>query len=94
MIYLHVKIFPEILCHEAKKCQEGPPKAVEAGVTIVWIPPSFHACVPLWAAPKKSEGQSLRNEETSKTSKMIQHHLHAALSHFSQKTEERSATFE
>lgn len=64
-IYQHVKILPEILRHEAKKCQEGPPEAVEAGITIVWVPPSFHARVPLRAAPKSSEGQSLINKQRS-----------------------------
>lgn len=74
IIYQHVEVFPEILCHEAEKCQKGPSEAVKAGVTVVWIPPSFHACVSLWAAPESSEGQSLSNREPWPP-KMIQHHL-------------------
>lgn len=52
-IYQHVKIFPEVLCHEAKESQEGPAEAVKAGVAVVWISPSFHACVALRAAAKR-----------------------------------------
>lgn len=48
--YQHVKVFPEVLCHESEESQEGPAEAVKAGVAIVWIPPSFHACVALRAA--------------------------------------------
>ena len=64
VIYQHVKIFPVILRHEAEECQEGPSEAVKAGVAIVWIPPSLHACVALRAAPESSQGQSFSNHET------------------------------
>lgn len=49
-IYQHIKVFPEVLRHESEESQEGPAEAVKAGVAVVWIPPSFHACVALWAA--------------------------------------------
>lgn len=48
--YQHVKVFPEVLCHESEESQEGPAEAVKAGVAVVWIPPSFHTCVALRAA--------------------------------------------
>lgn len=49
-LYQHVKIFPEVLRHEAEEGQEGPAEAVKAGVAVVWIPPSFHTRVALRAA--------------------------------------------
>lgn len=49
-LYQHVKIFPEVLCHEAEESQEGPAEAIKAGVAVVWIPPSFHTRVALGAA--------------------------------------------
>lgn len=52
-LYQHVKVFPEVLCHESEESQERPAEAVKASVAIVWIPPSFHACVALWAATER-----------------------------------------
>lgn len=52
-LYQHVKVFPEVLCHESEESQERPAEAVKAGVAIVWIPPSFHACVALRAATER-----------------------------------------
>lgn len=57
LLYQHVEIFPEVLCHESEERQEGPAEAVEAGVSVVWIPPSFHACVALRAAAGKRKRQ-------------------------------------
>ena len=59
----HVKVFPEVLCHESEESQEGPAEAVKAGVAVVWIPPGFHACVALRAAAegwreKQGEGEN------------------------------------
>lgn len=48
LLYQHVQIFPEVLGHEAKEGEEGPSKAVEAGVTIVGVPSSFHTRKALW----------------------------------------------
>lgn len=61
--YQHVKVFPEVLCHESEESQEGPAEAVKAGVAVVWIPPSFHTCVALRAAAegwRKSERKKER----------------------------------
>lgn len=48
MLYQHVKIFPEVLCHESEQSEESPAEAVKAGVTIVGVPSGFHACKTLW----------------------------------------------
>lgn len=61
-LYQHVKVFPEVLCHESEESQEGPAEAVKAGVAIVWIPPSFHACEALWAAAERWGGDREREE--------------------------------
>ena len=52
----HVEVLPEVLCHEPEESQEGPAETVEAGVAVVWIPPSFHASVALWAAAGERGG--------------------------------------
>lgn len=69
-LYQHVKILPEVLCHEAEESQEGPAEAVKAGVAVVWIPPSFHTRVALRAAAEvvvfretKPERQTARRGE-------------------------------
>lgn len=46
--YLMVEVFPVVLCHQAKQGQEGPPKGVEAGVAVVWVPPRLQAVKPIW----------------------------------------------
>lgn len=78
-IYQHVKVFPEVLCHESEESQESPAEAVKAGVTVVWIPPSFHACVALWAAAEewRETDKHTQTESTGRPAqKMTQHYLH------------------
>lgn len=62
-LYQHVKIFPEVLCHETEESQEGPAEAIKAGVAVVWIPPSFHTRVALGAAAEVV----LRRDKTGET---------------------------
>lgn len=52
MLYQHVKILPEVLCHESEESEESPAEAVKAGVTVVGVPSSFHACKALWTTSK------------------------------------------
>lgn len=54
MLYQHVEIFPEVLCHEAKEGEESPSKAVKAGVAIVRVPSGFHTCKALWTSSKRN----------------------------------------
>lgn len=65
-LYQHVKIFPEVLCHEAEESQEGPAEAVKAGVAVVWIPPSFHTRVALRAAAEVDFFRGKARETDSK----------------------------
>lgn len=43
--YQHVQVLPKVLGHEAEESQESPAKTVKAGVAIIWIATSLHACV-------------------------------------------------
>lgn len=70
-LYQHVEVFPKVLCHESEESQEGPAEAVKAGVSVVWIPPSFHACVTLRAAAKGWR----ERENGAPSPKMTQHYL-------------------
>jgi len=43
--YQLVQVLPKVLRHEAEESQESPAKTVKAGVVIIWIATSLHACV-------------------------------------------------
>ena len=62
--YQHVEVLPEVLRHESEESQKGPAEAVEAGVAVVWIPPSFHARVSLWAAAVRDNESALLSKLT------------------------------
>lgn len=65
MLYQHVKIFPEVLCHESEESEKSPAKAVKAGVTIVGVPSGFHARETLWT-PSTRINDGEKNKLTSK----------------------------
>lgn len=59
LLYQHVEVFPEVLGHEAKEGEEGPSKAVKAGITIVGVSSSFHTSKAFWTS---SEGKTQQNK--------------------------------
>lgn len=53
--YQLVQVLPIVLRHKAEQSQESPAKTVKAGVPIVWIATSLHACVAFRTATEKGK---------------------------------------